>query len=285
MYLKKTYRYNNIIEIEKTCSGRYGRKLQVSEKKNVTKESQRKENERQMIKKLNRIIEANFGDDDYHLVLTYTPDNRPEPQDAKKILKDFFTAMRKEYKVRNCELKYIVVTEYRKKAIHHHVVINELPQSDPEKNKDHITLMKLLKRHWKHGRKMLTALYGEGEYENLAAYLVKETTETFKDDEAPCKKRYSCSRNLVHPEPEVKIIKAFKWAEDPKPKKGYEVIKDSVHSGINRMGFPYQYYKMRKINNKDDNSSLYFEMPAEEQMVEDAVVDIKTKQTKRRLRQ
>ena len=132
---------------------------------------------------------------------------------------------------------------------------------------------------------MLTALYGEGEYENLAAYLVKETTETFKDDEAPCKKRYSCSRNLVHPEPEVKIIKAFKWAEDPKPKKGYEVIKDSVHSGINRMGFPYQYYKMRKINNKDDNSSLYFEMPAEEQMVEDAVVDIKTKQTKRRLRQ
>lgn len=253
MYIKKTYRYNGIVEIEKTCSGRYGRKLQVSEKKNVTKESQRKENERQMIKKLNRIIEANFTDNDWHVVLTYLPENRPAPQDARKILQKFFNEMRKEYKKRNCELKYIVVTEYRKKAIHHHVVINELPLGEKEKNQDNMTLSKLLKRHWKHGRKMLTALYGEGEYENLAAYLVKETTETFKDDEAPCKKRYSCSRNLEHPKPEVKIIKAFKWAEEPKSKKGYEVIKDSVHSGINCMGFPYQYYKMRKLSNSQED--------------------------------
>lgn len=253
MYIKKTYKYKGIIEVEKTCSGRYGRSLRVSEKKNTTKESQRKENERQMIKKLNRIIEANFGDDDFHLVLTYTPENRPQPLQAKEILKKFFTEMRKEYKKRNCDLKYIVVTEYRNRAIHHHVVINELPQGEKEKNQDHMTLSKLLKRHWKHGRKMLTVLYGEGEYENLAAYLVKETTETFKDDEAPCKKRYSCSRNLVHPEPEVKVIKAFKWAEEPKPKKGYEIIKDSVHSGINCMGFPYQYYKMRKLNNSQED--------------------------------
>lgn len=255
MYLKKTYEYKNIIEVEKTCSGRYGRKCQVSAKRNPTKESQRKENERRMIRNLNRIIEANFTEDDFHVVLTYKKENRPQPQESKDIIKKFLASMRKEYKARNWEFKYIIVTEYRKKAIHHHVIMNDLPQ-DREKeniNKDHMTLLKLLKRHWKYGKRFLTALYGEGEYEDLASYLVKETTETFKDDEAPCKKRYSCSRNLVHPEPEVKKIKAFTWRDEPKAKKGYEIIKDSIYSGINCMGFPYQYYKMRKTQpNKAD---------------------------------
>ena len=42
-----------------------------------------------------------------------------------------------------------------------------------------------------------------GEYSELASYLIKETEETFREEDSPFKQRYSCSRNLITPEPKA----------------------------------------------------------------------------------
>ena len=64
---------------------------------------------------------ANFkATEDYHLVLTYKKNNRPTPEQAKKYLKNFIQNMRNAYRRLDEELKYILVTEYENKAIHHH---------------------------------------------------------------------------------------------------------------------------------------------------------------------
>jgi hypothetical protein len=39
-----------------------------------------------------------------------------------------------------------------------------------------------------------------------------------------------------------------RWPEEPKPKKGYEIDKNSIVNGINPVtGYPWQHYTMRKI--------------------------------------
>ena len=45
-----------------------------------------------------------------------------------------------------------------------------------------------------------------------------------------------------------------RWPEDPKPKKGYFIIKDSVYNGINPVTqYPYQHYTMQRIDSGGDS--------------------------------
>ena len=108
-------------EVEKVHSSRYGKKVKPAPKSKPTKEEVEKVNERNRIKKLRRKIEMNFDFGDYHTVLTYRKEERPEPAEAKTILKDFLKELRKLYRKLGEELKYIVVTEYETTAIHHQV--------------------------------------------------------------------------------------------------------------------------------------------------------------------
>lgn len=241
-YLKKTYRIGDKIETEKVHSGRYGKRGGKNAKKiNPTKEEMQKVNERNTAKKLRRKIEANFGEGDIHSVLTYRKDERPDVKTAKKYLKDFFIHLRKEYKKQGQALKYIIVTEYKDKAIHHHMIINDVGNT-----------ARLLQKLWKFGRPHNTLLDDTGEYGILAAYLVKETQKTFKEESNPNKLRYTCSRNLVNPEEppikKVEVIKADGWIDIPRPIKGYYIDKESLISGVSdKTGYPFQYYTMKKI--------------------------------------
>ena len=232
-YIKNEYDCGCFIDVEKVFSGRYGKRIIHGEKKKPTPEDVRKVNERNAVKRLRRLIAVNFRPGDYHIVLTYFKDSRPEPKEAAAILKKFLDRMRRWYRKQGHEMKYIPVTEYKRAAVHHHLIINMEEGSLQE-----------IRRQWKGGLHP-TMLYEEGQYEDLAAYLVKETKLTFREEDAPSRLRYSASRNLKKPVKRTKVIKAEKWREIPAPPKGWWIPKDSLVSGISeKTGFRYQYYTL-----------------------------------------
>ena len=114
-------------------------------------------------------INANFGVDDPFITLTYRKEERPTPAGAKKNIKKLLDSLRKKYKTMGAELKYINVTEYQNKAIHHHIIINHVEGVD---------VSKWVRQLWKFGRPDFKYLDDTGQYKDLAAYLIKETSKT-----------------------------------------------------------------------------------------------------------
>ena len=207
-----------------------------------------KANMKQAAKRLARLINANFRPGDVHVTLTYRKENRPDPQEAQKNLEDFRKAMRKKYRKAGKELRWIAVTEYKSTAIHHHMIINNI-------NDGVFTTMDYIRELWKgRGSPKFVQLYDDAEYTQLADYLIKETEKTFRDPDSPVKQRYSCSRNLVQPKVtrKDKQIKGD-WEQDPKPRKGYYIVKDSLYNGVDKLGYPYQSYIMVKLDPKEED--------------------------------
>ena len=71
-----------------------------------------------------------------------------------------------------------------------------------------------------------------GQYGELAEYLIKETSQSYKDPDAICKRRYSASRNLIRPKPEVEIIDAKTWKKEAPERKGYYIDKNASFEGV-----------------------------------------------------
>lgn len=168
-YIENRFFVGGTIEVEKVYSGRYGKRIPVSEKTKQTPEAVRKVNFRNKVKHLRRLIQNNFTREDYHLVLTYRKEDRPEVEKAKKMLRNFHTRMKRRYQKLGQEYKWICVTEYRTAAIHHHLVINSIKNVD---------MIRLLQECWQSGHINITPIYQDMDVEGLAEYLVKETKDT-----------------------------------------------------------------------------------------------------------
>ena len=136
---------------------------------------------------LDRILTANFDENDQHVVLTYRNDELPTIEDSKKILKNFLNRARRFYAKHNVEFKYVFVTEWNAKRIHHHIVCNSVPGVNTSAE---------ISRLWGHGGAHLTPLYEDKDFNGLAEYLVKETKDRFRDDGNPYKQE-RCHRNDI----------------------------------------------------------------------------------------
>lgn len=241
-YFKTTIRAGRTVEVHKGYVKRTGRKLSEGDKKKLTPEEIEKINEKNAENKLRRKINANFGCGDFHLVLTYRKENRPDKEQAKELIKEFLKKLRKEYKERGTPLKYIQVTEYEKKAIHHHLIINDIENEN---------VLKIVRQLWKHGNPKATTLDDSGQYKKLAQYLIKETAETFRENRKEKKgqmQRWTCSRNLVEPKVETEVVKAAKWKKEPKVPKGYYLDEETLVNGICPFtGREYQKYTLIRI--------------------------------------
>ena len=237
MYIQKKYIMRNSIDVEIYHSGRYGAPGMKREKRKASPEDYTKWNYTQACRKLKRIINANFGPGDFSCTLTYRMDERPPDEDAKKEITNFLRRMSREYKKRGYALKWIYTTEQRTKSIHHHLIVNSIPET-----------AQLLTKHWKRGYIRVSILDNSGDYKALADYIIKETEKTFRDPASADKKRYSRSRNLIIPEAHKRLISAKTFRKDPKPHKGYYIDKDSIYRGDNPVtGYPYMTYTMIKI--------------------------------------
>ena len=245
IYIRKIYNMGKVIDVENHYPGNFGAPGVPREpKKQRTPEEIARQNHSNRVKKVQRLILMNFKEGDLYITLSYKKDARPETlQQARDNLQKFLARMRKEYKKAGYTFKYIGVTEIGKRgqALHHHFVIE---------NQEDIKVTKLLRKNWTFGGVFWRDLYEEGEYKELAEYIVKKETKVDSWN------TYTRSRgNLIEPKPERKIMKRRAWPKEPKPKKGYEVIKDSVLNGLNPVtGYPYQHYSMRKIEGRRRNA-------------------------------
>lgn len=240
MYMKRTIKYGNRIEVRKyhtfRCPGKGERAR--GERKQPTKEQMAAANERRAVKKLKMLMIENFGAGDWHLVLTYAKDNRPDATGCRKLLRKFFERCRKLYRAAGVPLKYIMVTEWEAKAIHHHIVISDIPG-----------IHRVLQEIWKEGGIHLTPLYQNKEFDDLAEYLTKETRKTFQRSDSPMKQRWTCSRNLKRPEVHTEQVNTGSWKEEPSVPKsleqeGYVLDKTSIVADVDAMGYPFQEYTM-----------------------------------------
>jgi len=205
-------------------------------KVNPTPEEVQKVNEHYSERTLQIKLHANFEPGDYHLAMTYSR-WIPTKAGAKEDLRKFKRELRKEYKKLGLSFKWINVTEYENRRIHHHMVIN---QGVP---------MSVIREIWNKGYVHERPLSKSRDWRRLGTYLIKETRKTFRNPDAPGRLRYSCSRNLIMPEVYVDDIEPEEIKEDPKPLKGYYIDQDSLYEGENPVTErPYKEYVMLPLN-------------------------------------
>lgn len=244
MYLKKTWFYGNRIEIRKYHTFRYNVSGEVRQRrKKPTPEQLELANENASRNRLRRLMINNFGDGDMHVTLTYRKERRPTAEESKELIRKFLRKLRMYYKKHDAEFKWILVKEDEGKAIHHHMVINDVEG-----------IIGFLRKAWPHGGVHIVPLYDNQDFGGLADYFMKETKETYKKHKEkgePYRVRYSCSRNLKKPEEKTEVIKASGWRKEVKvPRElqaeGYQLEKGSEYVGVDQFGFAFQTYTFIK---------------------------------------
>ncbi len=233
-YYKTTIVQGKCIEVVKHHGKRIVHEGPRQKRHKPTPEEMAAVNERNAIRKLTQILNANFTEGDHWLTLTYPKYYKPNPEDAKRDVKRLLKKLRKEYRRHGTVFKYVWVKEYVKSNIHHHLVLT---------NPEHMDFLKSIRKYWSFGTHDKT-LYSV-EYSKLAEYIVKETSKTFKEKEAGSKQRYSCSRNMIRPVPVTELIsRADGWREIPRAIKGYFIPKATIFNGIDCYGYKIQKYML-----------------------------------------
>ena len=234
---QKSYYFDFSIEVERTCTGNYGARGKKRQKRQKPTEEQiRKQNQYNREKKLRGILKANFGEDDFWVLLTYTKGYRTDIRSAKEDFSRFYRVLRREYRKRGYELKWVVRTEVGSKgAAHHHFLCNRIPDGD-------ILIKKCWRRIKGAGFPSYKPTYEEGGFAGLAWYLTKPPYDEKLEH------NYSRSRNLIIPEPEITRTTRKEMIEYPRAPEGYYVDPDSVFMGINPItGREYQHFILYKI--------------------------------------
>lgn len=254
MYWKDTWYFKNSIEREYKFAGRYGAKGERRrEKKKPTPEQIQNQNQRNREKNMRRLIKANFSEGDCWITLKYSKGTRKEVQEVKKDLQKFIRSLRRNYKKRDVDLKYISRMEIGARGgIHIHMIVNRIDGCD-----------KLIQSLWEHGRVNYQLIYERGGFKDLAEYIVKKPDEKqdgqlslFEEQDRNQLIKYSCSRNLIRPEPERKeyrrrtVRKIIE--EGPTPEPGFYIDKNSIVSGVNPFtGMSYLHYTEVRIKEDD----------------------------------
>lgn len=197
----KTIRSGSVLEVEiYPVWETRGFERRIKEK--VTRAAQEAVNDRNARKRLDRLVNTNFGPEDLHVTLTYAG-SAPDQQQAAKDIRNYLRRVRYwRQKQRLPEMKYIYVMEWededsgpqpvqmvfegmeaaadaiRPKRIHHHVIMSGM---------DRDTAENLWKKGRVNARKLQPDEFG---LRDLTGYLLK----------APkTKKRWVGSRNLKEP--------------------------------------------------------------------------------------
>ena len=232
-YKKKTYKLRAGIEVEEYHSAKYGAPGQERRpKKKLTPEQMEKQNLANREKTVRRKLREHFQKDDYSSDLTYKKDARPPDMGAaKEQFKKFVRQVRKEYRKRGYEVKWLRNIEVgTKNGWHIHVIVNRIPDTDI-----------ILQAAWPYGKVINVLMYEKGGFADLAAYI----TKTPVTDPRLRESDYSASRNLPVPAPKEKIYYRWKTWKEIKIPTGYYLDKPSVKEGKNPFtGYKYRSYTL-----------------------------------------
>ncbi len=247
MYIKKTWKAGKTVEVKKTYSARFGKKLARSENLLDTSKAAEKVNRDNAIANLRRILNENFRPGDWHAIFTYPQTVPPNEEEAREDRRRFLRLLKAVYAEQGAELRAVSVTEWTHKRIHHHIILPNLPDMKPVKAlwKQLLSAKYYTDEERRNGEPLhlrfpWSPLDDSGQYGELAEYLVKETDKSRKLRGKYCR-RYSCTKNIVRPQPKVEIISAAEWRDEPPQRKGYYIDRDASFSGISEYtGLPIQ---------------------------------------------
>lgn len=248
-YIEEKCVAGRTIEVEKYYSYHYGKKWVRSEYKAPSTEAVKKSNKRQAVKKLRRLLNANFKDgEDCLITCTFREEDRPKTySELLKIAQLFVRRLRKEYKEYNYPLKYVYVLEKGRGrkgdgsdgALHIHMVVSW----------NHALIFA---RCWTWGYPPKVEILGsEGQYSRIAEYFMKysNTTEAVAQEQGEKVGRaWYPSKNLIRPTVKKKVVPAMTFRETPKVPKGYRLDKDSERSGVSELtGMPFYGYTVIRM--------------------------------------
>lgn len=197
--------YKELSLFVRTSEQEKANKRSRKRKKKVSRPAQNNLNEKNSKRYAMLLLYANFLINDYYLTLTYAPKFLPKlPEDAKKIIDNYLSKLRRLYRKQGYELKYMWFTEFQYdddtgyiKRIHHHVIVNRGPSRDE------------VEKCWSVGRGKKNEKIGitkaeliqsteYGGIHDLAMYLTSQ--EKYKNGRwKKGQKRWSSSKNLVKP--------------------------------------------------------------------------------------
>lgn len=224
--------------VEEYHSGRTPPPGGRSPRRKATPEEMARANLRQKQRNTQLLLMANFGEYDYWITLTYKRGNRPEDmKQCKQQFRKFISSVRKEYRTRGQELKWIRNIEKGSRGGWHiHLVVNRIQDTDL-----------IVRKAWEHGGVHHALMYQEGGFRKLAEYLAK--TGKLKDHrtgEEIRENSYSTSRNLIRPVLHKKAMSGKTFADRKiRIPAGYYLDKESLYEGINAYtGYPYRYYTL-----------------------------------------
>ena len=230
------------VEIEKYYSYKWDCKGEKRrERVTPTPEYQKKINLRQAIKKLRRLMNANFTDEDILVTLDFRLGERPEnSEQIQKIMTLFLQRLRTQFKKQGSVLKYIYVKELGKRgAAHIHMLMSYCETA-------------ILKKCWTWGGINIKPLHTDGQYGKIAEYFIKYADKTVKTEGKQIGKRWYPSRNLKQPVIKKRIIKRVnEFRTTIREKEGYYLEKESVYEGVTKDGYGYFFYSLHRIEEQE----------------------------------
>lgn len=254
MYVEKTITAGKTVETYRYYSIRTGGVPEGKRRRKLTPTPERIEraNLRHRTDRLRQLMNANFNDEEYwSMTLTY----KTEPESIRQVRNDaadFVKRLRKCAKLFGTELKFIYCIGAGKHRRHIHITVNALPD------------MAIFAGCWTHGHVSMTQLYSNGQYRDLADYYIKNAIDTKQQESERGEKpgqMYVCSKNLTQPKETRKVINAKTFREEPIPKKGYYIEKDTVYNGFTMSGFPLLHYTQIKERDERDKTVYLHECP------------------------
>lgn len=239
-YKRKELHFPRVIEVWEYHDARYGAPgAKRQKRRKPTREEMRRQNQRTRERRTRWMLRENFEEADCFVTLTYRQTSRPENMD--QAAKDWELCRRRIksiYRKAGVEFMWMSNIEVGcRGAWHIHAVLKNVPG-----------LIEALQKHWgkPHGGVLIKPMWSEGEFAQLAAYLVKtpETDKRLVDAKA------SHSRNLMIPEPKERKYSRWRTFDQAAPRqipKGWRVDKESLVEGITKMGYPYRHYDLYPI--------------------------------------
>ena len=218
----------------KRCSHKdFGAPLKTRIKRfRETPKAMLKYNNSKRAEKIQLLILNNFTKG-YHVTLDYPVGQRPETyEEAEQNLTKCLYKVARRLKKKDKQFKYIAVTERGKKAaaLHHHMIIE----------RDQDVVHELFECWGNHIH--LSVMYEEGQYKDLADYLVKIET---KEEQTKGRSKYHRSRNLKKPEEKYGFHRGD-FDQNPFIPPGYELVEGTLKNGINEIvGLKYQHYFLK----------------------------------------
>lgn len=211
-------------------------------RKKPTPERIKQANLRKAETDLRRLMNANFTDEDYSITLTYRKGEEPQSiADLRDDAAAFAKKLSRLYKKQGTPFKFIYCMGAGPHRRHIHMLISRFQD------------MGVVSDAWDKGHANMTKLYSDGNYGDIAAYYIRNAEDTKREEMSQGlkpRRRWNTSHNLIKPDVKKERIPAKDFRKDPKPRKGYQIIKDSIVYGISDLtGMPYLCYT--QIKDKD----------------------------------